>query len=182
MEITKELIDINDHTRPGKKTQPLRHVNGVVIHYVQWPGASAQRVRDYFNDLPKTEPNRFASAHYVVGLRGEVIQMIPEDECAWHAGPSSSTNHKTELSLGGKPNWRTIGIECCHPDASGKLTDETERATIELAADILVRHESMILLRHYDCTGKRCPRWYVDHESEWRRFVELTVQAARKHE
>ena len=120
--IERKLIAIDKHTRPG---QPLPRVTGVVIHYVQWPGATAQRIRDYFDALPRTEPGRYASAHYAVGLEGEVIQMVPEEEVAWHAGPSSKTRREVETRLGGKPNWRTIGIELCHPDASGAFLRAT---------------------------------------------------------
>ncbi len=171
MTIDARVIAVDSHTRSG---QPLRRVEGVVIHYVQWPGATAQRIRDYFHALPRTEPGRYASAHYAVGLEGEVIQMVPEDEVAWHAGPSSKTRREVETRLGGKPNWRTIGIELCHPDTSGAFLRATWRSAIELAVDIMHRHgisKEAHILRHYDCTGKLCPLWMVNNSTDWTEFV-----------
>ena len=174
MTIDQQILTIDQHTRPG---QPLPRVTGVVIHYVQWPGATAQRIRDYFDALPRTEPGRYASAHYAVGLEGEVIQMVPEEEVAWHAGPSSKTRREVETRLGGKPNWRTIGIELCHPDASGAFLRATWNAAVALTADIMQRHGIAIetrILRHYDCTGKLCPLWMVNNGADWTEFVRET--------
>ena len=28
------------------------------------------------------------------------------------------------------------------------------------------------ILRHYDCGGKRCPLYYVDHEDAWLKLLE----------
>lgn len=172
MLIDDRLIQVDPHTRPG---QMLPIVGGVVVHYTQWPGATADRIRDYFDALPATEPGRYASAHYAVGLEGEIVRMIPEDEVAWHAGPSDQTKQWVHAKLGGKPNWRTIGIEMCHPDDTGAFLRATWRSAVMLTADILIRHgipRSDRILRHHDCTGKHCPAWMVDHPADWAEFVQ----------
>ena len=60
------------------------------------PGTTAQANRNYF-----AQPDTQVSAHFLVGLDGEVIQCIPLEE------KSSATNER---------NRDTISIEVCHPD------------------------------------------------------------------
>ena len=50
------------------------------------------------------DPKRQVSAHFVVGKNGQVIQMVPVEKRAWHAG---------ESVLEGKPrvNEYSVGIE-----------------------------------------------------------------------
>jgi len=176
MFVREKLISKNAHTRSG---QELPSISGVVMHWVQWPMATAGRIVEYFDTLPTTEPGRYASAHYVVGLEGEIIRMIPEAECAWHAGPSSRTRPEIEERLGGKPNWRTIGIEMCHPGKEGALLRLTWVSAVRLAADIMRRHNipATHLIRHYDCTGKDCPLWFVENPADWAEFVHDVRQA-----
>jgi len=54
----------------------------VIIHYTA--NGSARGTVDYF-----TNPSNKVSAHLVVGHDGEVTQMVPFNERAWHAGRSS---------------------------------------------------------------------------------------------
>ena len=63
---------ISGHARRGEK---LGKVKNIVVHYVANPGTSAQQNRDYFNNDDTT-----VSAHFLVGLEGEVIQCVPLDE------------------------------------------------------------------------------------------------------
>lgn len=165
MEIRERLMSIDPRGRSG---DPLPLLNGIVIHWVANPGATPDQIYRYFEST-----TRYASAHYCIGIDGEILRLIPEDEVAWHAGPSSLTSLAVNQSLGGLPNWRTIGIELCHPDWTGKFTDKTLEAAISLTADIGHRNNVDVmknLLRHYDCTGKHCPKWFVDHPEAWRDF------------
>ena len=171
MLITQQVLPINKHTRSGIS---LNGVRGVGLHWPDAPGWTADRLRAYIAGLPKSEPGRFASYQYAVGLEGEIIQMIPETECAWHGGPSDQTKPHIEARLGGKPNWTTIGICMCHPDTSGAFLRATWRSAVELVADIYHRHgitRTDTILRHHDFTGKHCPAWMVDHPADWAEFV-----------
>jgi N-acetylmuramoyl-L-alanine amidase CwlA len=170
--ITDRLLPVNKHTRSQIMISGVR---GVVLHWPDAPGWTADDLRDYLADLPRTEPGRYASYHYAVGLEGEIIRMIPESECAWHAGPSDQTEPIIERRLGGKPNWTTIGICMAHPDRSGAHLRATWRSTVMLAADVMVRHgikRTDTIFRHHDCTGKRCPGWMTDHPADWAEFVQ----------
>ena len=66
----------------------------------------------------------------------------------------------------------TISIECCHPDESGQFTDDTYQSLVELTAWLCNRFQlsSEDVIRHYDVTGKECPKYFVDHEDAWEQF------------
>ncbi|MDR1287481.1 MAG: N-acetylmuramoyl-L-alanine amidase [Treponema sp.] len=65
----------------------MRPVKGIVFHWVANPGTSALQNRNYFEGLKSQSLNNpkaiFASAHFVAGRAGEVIQCLPPDEMAW---------------------------------------------------------------------------------------------------
>lgn len=144
-----QLINIHGSARSGKL---LSGVNNIVIHYVGNPGSSAEGNRNYFN-----KPDTDVSAHFVVGLEGEVIQCVP-------------LNEKSAAS-----NWRnsdTISIEVCHPDESGKFNDVTYESLVKLTSWLCgeLGLDETDVIRHYDITGKICPKYFVDHEDAWEKF------------
>lgn len=167
MKIEQAILPPSKWSRPQI---PLVLITGIVIHWVANAGATAKQIRDYFATV-----SRHASAHYIIDVDGSIIQAVPEDEVAYHAGPSDRTREDTLKRLGGLPNWRTVGIELCHPDWTGEFTGRTIESAISLTADIGSRKRVDVLhnvLRHYDCTGKYCPKYYVDHPEAWRDFRE----------
>lgn len=153
--VKQQFLTPNQYTRP--QIQLTRHT-AVAIHYTGDPGATAQNEHDYFNGSC-ISAKRYASCHYVVGMQGEIIQLIPETE--W----SYCTN---------QANGYTISIETCHADATGKFTQTAEQSLIELAAQICKRYGLNPLgggvVRHYDVTGKQCPLYYVTHPACWTAF------------
>jgi hypothetical protein len=154
----------NAHGRTGKTLKP----EGVVIHYVGNPGSSAMANRNYFEN---GSGGNHVSAHYIVGLQGEIVLCVPENERAAHAGKSFG---KQWDAMAKTNNSRFIGIEVCHPDATGKFSPVTYAALVELAADICKRHgfdPRKQVLRHYDVTGKDCPLYYVKNEVAWAKFI-----------
>ena len=155
MEIFDKLVTINSYSRAGEKQGKIQYI---VIHWVANPGSSAIGNRNYFNSLA-TSHKTSASSHYIIGLNGEIIRCIPEDEVAFHSGSYSM-------------NRKSIGIETCHPDWEGKFAESTYNSLVELCADICRREGLTIndIIRHYDVTGKECPRYYVRNESEWIKF------------
>ena len=157
MEVKQMHLSQNAYSRPGTK---MGKVKGIVIHYVGNAGSTAEANRNYFENLRSGQKMsngqyRYASSHYIVGLKGEIIECIPETEVAYHAS-SANKDH--------------IGIEVCHPTADGKFSKVTYKALIELIIHICKRHSLKPLrdvIRHYDVTGKDCPRYYVQNPSEW---------------
>lgn len=149
--IDEQLIQTNGSARRGKK---LEEVKNIVIHYVANPGTTAKQNRDYFNN-----DDTKVSAHFVVGLEGEVIQCIPLDEI------SSATNDR---------NVDTVSIEVCHPDESGKFADATYESVVKLTAWLCKKYNltQNDVIRHYDVTGKDCPKYYVEHPAAWKQLQE----------
>ena len=149
--IDEQLIQTNGSARRGKK---LEEVKNIVIHYVANPGTTAKQNRDYFNN-----DDTKVSSHFVVGLEGEVIQCIPLDEI------SSATNDR---------NVDTISIEVCHPDESGKFADATYESVVKLTAWLCKKYNltQNDVIRHYDVTGKDCPKYYVEHPAAWKQLQE----------
>ena len=143
-----QLID-EGTARPGKK---MKRINDIVIHYTANPGTTAQNNHDYF-----ASPDTEVCSHFVIGLEGEIINCIPIDE------RSVASNGR---------NKDTISIEVCHPDKSGKFTDKSYESLVKLTAWLLdncgLTEKNVI--RHYDITGKECPKYYVDNPSKWKKL------------
>lgn len=148
-----ELLTVNPNSRPGSK---LHKVRGIVVHYTANPGATAMANRNYFEGLKDSHITQ-ASAHFIVGLDGEIIQCIPTSEVAY------ASNQR---------NWDTVSIEVCHPDSSGKFNRKTYDSLVRLTAYLMGRFDLNTdqVIRHYDVTGKLCPKYFVDHPDAWKQF------------
>lgn len=159
-----DLLDINDYSRPGTKSD---RITGIVIHYTANPGSTAKQNRDYFNGLKDSHATS-VSSHFVVGIDGEIVQCIPTWEIAY---ASNERNHDT------------VSIECCHPSEDGEFTAETYRSVIQLTAWLCQKFDltEKDVIRHYDVTGKNCPKYFVEHEDAWEQFrtdVKKALEAA----
>ena len=154
--VQQDFLTVNPWSRPGT---PMEKIDGVVIHYVGNPNTTAQANRNYFESLSSGEEGTYASSHFIVGLEGEVLQCIPLTEIAY------ASNIR---------NADTVAIEVCHPDETGAFSDASYRRTVELTA-WLCREFGLDpmedVIRHYDVTGKICPRYYVDHPEAWESFL-----------
>ncbi|MDR2774786.1 MAG: N-acetylmuramoyl-L-alanine amidase [Tannerella sp.] len=182
MEIKQNLLTKNQFSRPGTL---LQGVWGVVLHWVANPQSTAVGNRNYFENL-KSQPYetekdkkkaRFASVHFVIGLQGEIIQCLPENEMAYHMGAAKYTPRALG-DLSSYPNNCTIGIELCHIDWDGKFTPETLKTTKELILDLCKRYNlgKHNIYRHYDITGKDCPQYFVTYKYRWIDFLESLEQ------
>ena len=170
MVITEKLLAPGaEHGRPGTKLIP----QGIVIHYVGNPGSSALANRNYF------ENTGIASAHYIIGISGETIRIIPDNETAWHAGRSYGLEWD---EIAKTNNSKFLGIECCHPDPGGKFSGRTYKALIELCTELcrIYGFEPLQdIYRHYDVSGKLCPLYFVNNPDVWGQFKHDVANAAR---
>lgn len=159
-DVEQALLTVNEWSRPG---EPLRKINGVVVHYVGNPATTARANRNYFESLSSGAEGTYASAHFIVGLEGEVLQCIPLTEIAY------ASNSR---------NGDTVSIEVCHPDGTGEFLPETYDRLVELTAwlcqEFRLDPETEVI-RHYDVTGKLCPRYYVENPDAWERFLADTA-------
>lgn len=156
---TEQFLTPNEYSRPEI---PLEEIQGIVVHYTANPGTTAQQNRSYFEGLAESRQTK-ASSHFIIGLSGEIIQCIPLNEIAY------ASNER---------NADTISIECCIDNDAGKFTAQTYDALVELTAWLIGQYDLEIddVIRHYDVTGKNCPKYFVEHESAWVDF-KLDVEA-----
>ncbi|MFO1135642.1 MAG: N-acetylmuramoyl-L-alanine amidase [Rhodoblastus sp.] len=102
--------------------------DSIVLHYTGMPtadGALAQLC----------DPRAEVSAHYFVFEDGRIVQLVPEERRAWHAG-RSSWFEQTDM------NSASIGIEIVNPGHDGGLPpfpDAQIAAVIALCRDIVAR-------------------------------------------
>jgi hypothetical protein len=159
--VTEAFLPINRFSRPGT---PVEAVNAIVIHYVANPGTSADQNRRYFANLANQEQTqgegdwRSVSSNFIVGLDGEVVQCVPVDEEAYASN---------------KRNADTLSIELCHPDETGVFTEATYASAVRLTAWLCAEYgldADNGIIRHYDITGKLCPKYFVDDEAAWEAF------------
>lgn len=148
--VDSQIIHKHSTARTGLR---LKDIKNVVIHYIGNPNTNAQNNRDYFDNSKTT-----VSSHFIVGLEGEVIQCVPIYE------RSAASNNR---------NKDTISIEVCHPDDSGEFTQKTYESVIKLTSWLCYEFDlnATDVIRHYDITGKICPKYYVENEDEWEKFI-----------
>ncbi|KAK9679503.1 Choline-binding repeat [Popillia japonica] len=151
MQITDALLTISNYNRPGT----LRSTTTAIACN---PGTTAIANRNYFENLATTHTTK-ASCHYIIGLEGEILRLVPEEEISW------CTNSANSYS---------IGIEACHDDNTGKFNDATYASYVALCADLCTRWGldplNGGLIRHHDVTGKICPKYFVDYPEAWAQF------------
>ena len=152
--VTVDYLPTNEYSRPGT---PLEEISGVVVHYVGNPGTTAAANRSFFANLALTHET-YASAHFLVGLDGEILQCVPLTEIAYCSNTA---------------NDYTVSIEVCHPDETGKFDDATMESLEQLVAwlcETFSLDPAEDVIRHYDVTGKICPKYYVENEDAWLTF------------
>ena len=154
-DIDVQLLTVNEYSRPGTKTE---RINGIVIHYTANPGSTGMQNRNYFEGLKDSHITK-ASSHFIVGLDGEIVQCIP----TWEEAYASNDR-----------NPDTVSIETCHPNEDGKYTQATYKSMVQLTAWLCKKFDltEKDVIRHYDITGKICPKYFVEDEAAWEKFRE----------
>lgn len=153
--MTVNLLEENRYSRPGTE---LKSVKNVFVHYTANQGTTAAQNRSYFANLAETG-ERSASAHFIIGYEGEIIQCIPLNEEAF--------------AVKGRNN-DSVSIECCYLSEDGAFTPATYSSLVDLLAWLCGEYglSAQDILRHYDEGGKKCPIYYVEHEDEWEHLLE----------
>lgn len=151
--IDVRLLTVNPYSRPGTQTDKIENI---VIHYTANPGTTAKQNRNYFENLKDAKTTK-ASSHFIVGLEGEIVQCVPTWEVAY------ASNDR---------NGDTVSIETCHKTEDGSYTKETYRSMVRLTAWLCEKFHltEKDIIRHYDITGKICPKYFVEDETAWGQF------------
>jgi N-acetylmuramoyl-L-alanine amidase len=138
---------------------------GFCVHNT-WNDASANNEVQYMiNSTSST------SYHYAVDDK-EVVQGIPLDRNAWHAGDGNN----------GPGNRKFIGLEICYSKSGGeRYTKAEENAVQFLAQELKARGWGIDKVKkHQDFSGKYCPHRILD-EKRWTSFLDR-IEAAMKSE
>jgi len=102
------------------------------------------------------------SYHYAIDDR-EIVQAIPENRNAWHAGDGGS----------GVGNRKGIGIEICFSKSGGARFIKAEQLAAKFIAYKLKEYGWGIdkVKKHQDYSGKYCPHRTLD--MGWDRFLDM---------
>ena len=119
--LNHRLVDCHAvHLTCSKNTRLLKDPDTIVLHYTAGRNALSSA-------LYLCRPDVGASAHLVIARDGELIQLVPFNVEAWHAGRSYYRG-RAEF------NHFSIGIEL---DNLGKLQRKGERFFAECGAEVM---------------------------------------------
>ena len=113
---------------PNRSDRGGSPVSLVVLHYTGMESAAAAARR-------LCDPAAAVSAHYLLHPAGAIDRLVPEEECAWHAGRACWAGER-------RINARSLGIELVHPGHAGArppYPDAQLAALEELLAGLLDR-------------------------------------------
>lgn len=163
MNIKKNYANPTNYgTERGKE-----RIKYLVYHYTANDGDSDEANAKYFHDRIVK-----ASAHYFVD-NDSITMSVPENMIAFSVG-GKRLNSKGGTLNGICTNTNSISIELCDSKKNGKydFTTNTLKQAIELGQDIMKRYNIPIerVVRHYDVTGKICPKPFVDDINYWNSF------------
>lgn len=149
-------------TNKNKLTNRIMTPQYLTIHSTANKKSTAQNERDNLNRSNNTSSTGF---HIVVDDK-EAIECIPLDTIAYHAGDGAN----------GTGNIKSIGMEICE---SGNRAKTLQNA-VEVAAKILYEKGWGIekLKRHYDWSGKNCPR--ILNYNNWEGWRGFKLQVERE--
>jgi N-acetylmuramoyl-L-alanine amidase len=141
-----------------------RNIDMILLHYTGMRSTDAALKR-------LCDPSARVSSHYVVLEDGEICQLVPETERAWHAGVSSWEG-KTDI------NARSIGIEIGNPGHDFGYPDFPDAqidAVTALCRDLMLRREvpAARVLAHSDVAPSRKPD--PGEKFPWRQLAEAGV-------
>ena len=172
--LTHRLVDGGaEHLVCAKNTRKLSGPDMIILHYTA--GVNAQSSARFL-----ARPEVKASAHLVIGRQGEIIQLVPFDVEAWHAGRSfyAGRANLNRYSIGieldnlGRLEW-TAGrfvAECgkeveagqVFVDDSGEIATfwhqytEQQKRVLREVCDLLKAHYPIrYIVGHSDVTNRK---------------------------
>ena len=177
----------------------------VVLHWTanEKDGAGADAHQRYFaNGAPSSKGNLYTSVHYLIDS-AKCIQIVPDTEPAHHVGDVPRTNAlpirdvifdvNNGFSLNGiNSAYRPvninycglIGLEMCVNGGIQHPRFPVMRGNAVFMAAYLLRLHNLPterIIRHYDITGKNCPKFLLkDSELDnFRDAVQVCINAMR---
>ena len=136
----------------AKRNLPKKDIQYIVMHITT--GTTMQATVNFFRG---TNPES-ASAHLVIGRDGRVVQMVPFNQAAHHAGGGYWENQ-------GALNLHSIGIEV---DNAGMLVEKND-GTLMCRSTIV--HPSQV---------ERFRHWKLYREKPWQTFPDIQLKVTFK--
>ncbi|MBN2039597.1 MAG: N-acetylmuramoyl-L-alanine amidase [Spirochaetes bacterium] len=150
-------------------------------------------------------PFRYGSAHVFCDM-DSVTLAIPLDEVAWGCGDRNFNGGQQRVAktvFGNRQNYQSISVEICNNDAIKDSDADWEASVVNakqwiidflksknLQVDVEASlnpqeikaapgKENILILRHYDITGKSCPVPFVANKTAWEKFVRDAAEVSR---
>lgn len=145
-------------------------------------------------------PFRFGSAHVFCDIEN-IVETIPLNEVSWGCGDKNFNGGYKEIAyklFNGKQNYYTINVEICNYDVI-KNSDEDWNKSVDNARNFIkfyceknnlrinidkslslqsvnnLNDNDVLILRHFDITGKMCPLPFVKDFKKWENFVNSLI-------
>mgnify|MGYP000903184598 FL=1 len=143
-------------------------------------------------------PFRYGSAHVFCDMNN-IIETIPLNEVAWSCGDKNYKRDYKPIAYNifqKKQNYQTINVEICNNDIIKKsqidwqgavenaklfIKDYLRKNNLKIDIEkslnpqivkpIELKENNILLLRHFDITGKICPKPFIDSIEEWQNFI-----------
>jgi N-acetylmuramoyl-L-alanine amidase len=160
MNIIQDFIPVGRRNRPGTKLTGPKYIT---IHDTANPSKGADALMHARYLKGDDAANRPASWHFTVDDQ-RIVQHMPLDEVAWHAGDGSK----------GPGNTSSIAIEICE-NVDGDRAKAEENAA-ELVAYLIRTVPSLLsfpecVVQHNRWSGKHCPRIIRNRPGGWDGFL-----------
>lgn len=206
MNLQSRIIPVGHPNRPGIK---LEAIKAIVIHYTanDAPTATDTANAAYFGRVWKKgddgkpleadgkTPFRYGSTQ-IVADEDSVTIAIPPDEAAWacgdrNAGPwTPALKGQTAIArdlFGFRQNYQSVSVEICNNrDWDRAVANAAEwcaafirNRKLNLVSYGVVRPGDIVILRHFDITGKACPKPFIDNPGAWTAFVNKVADLVR---
>lgn len=169
-----------------------RTIDRIVIHITDGGSRIAGTIGWFQNpDQRDSNGNHITvSAHYVVGQDGEVVQMVRDNDVAWHASAVNGRSigiehvaHKRRPAQPARPATETRRATRARPAVDAlPPSDDQYRASAQLVAWLCQRHGVPVDREHIIGHREASPRDNHDCPSgmwQWDRFMTLVQEATR---
>lgn len=183
MKINERYVPKNHANRPGDK---LDDVLAFILHYTANDSPTAtdtnnakyisrpyKKINGIVYEVDGKTKFRYGSAHTFCD-QDSVTRTIPYTEPSYGCGDRQlpyNNGYKGQTKLAHetfkhRQNYRTINIEICN---NGDWEKSCNNAIEEIVWVINTYKYPAVFLRHYDITGKICPKPLID-EKKWNEF------------
>ena len=165
----------------------ISRIQYIVIHY--FGGLpTAKEISAYF----RTSRDN-TSAHYCVDEQKIVYRCVQDKDIAWHCGTKNAYMHPdcrnaNSIGIEARPSILDTKYKNDAGYAGWYFTKAVEDNVVELTRALMREYDIPVerVLRHYDITGKRCPRPWVGGDTnlyyktsgdyQWSIFKERLVE------